>query len=65
MFYIINYKRLQHFCHVEMTAKGGCFSRVEGSVSEGDMGTTGNMNNIAALQDNIDVACAAITPVTL
>jgi hypothetical protein len=29
-------------CNVDMAAKGGCVSRIGGSVSEGDTGTTGN-----------------------
>jgi hypothetical protein len=37
-----NSKKLRRCCHVDMTAKGGCVSRVGVSGSEGDTGTAGN-----------------------
>jgi hypothetical protein len=40
--YIISSNKLRRCCHVDMTTKEGCLSRVGGTGSEGDTGNTGN-----------------------
>jgi hypothetical protein len=42
--YIIFCKNLRLCCHVGMTVKEGCVSRVEGRGSEGDTGITGSIH---------------------
>jgi hypothetical protein len=44
------------FCHVDITAKGGCVSRVGGSGSEGDTGTTVNSGNTSLFHCSVNVA---------
>jgi hypothetical protein len=44
-----NSKKLRQCCHVDMTAKGWYVSRVEGSGSEWDTGTTRNSGNTSLI----------------